>query len=76
MQVAVPYSNALECNNTLLDLARFIVAEVEAHGGEPRTARSPFPTATVTPHSARSATFHTATVTPLVLHAVRSTLPR
>jgi hypothetical protein len=27
--VAVPYSNALECNNTLLDLARMVASEVE-----------------------------------------------
>ena len=31
--VAVPYSNALECNNTLLDLARVVVEEVEKAGG-------------------------------------------
>lgn len=31
--VAVPYSNALECNNTLLELARTVVEEIEAAGG-------------------------------------------
>ena len=31
--VAVPYSNALECNNTLLDLARRVVREIEQRGG-------------------------------------------
>ena len=31
--VAVPYSNALECNNTLLDLARIAVQQIEKAGG-------------------------------------------
>ena len=31
--VAVPYSNALECNNTLLDLAKIVVEEIEKAGG-------------------------------------------
>ena len=39
--VAVPYSNALECNNHLRELADIVVEEIERQGGKANTAYTP-----------------------------------